>query len=75
MQNVQYNFRQLHGGGSTHPECAALFDPLFRFARKRVKNVSYPSFPLAEERVVKRSNARVSKYTGDINANARPAIR
>jgi hypothetical protein len=29
-----------------------------------------PSLPLAEERVDKRSDVRVSKYTGSINANS-----
>ena len=33
-----------------------------------------PSLPLAVERVVERSNDRVSNYTRDITANARPEI-
>ncbi len=43
--NFQNNFPKLHGGESTHPECATLFDPLFRFARKRVEKISQTLFP------------------------------
>ena len=39
-------------------------------SRKEGKKLLKPSFPLAEERVVERSNDRVSRYTSDISANA-----
>ena len=48
----------------THPEGAPLFDPLFAFGGKRVKKkekYKIPSLPLAVERVVGRSNDRVSQ--------------
>ena len=48
--------------------------PSLRQVAKRVKKLLKPSFPLAEERVVKRSDDRVSKYTSDISANARQTI-
>jgi len=38
------------------------------------KNIRNPLSAAGEERVVERSNDRVSKYTSDINANAQPAI-
>jgi len=42
---------------------------------KRVKKAfSKPSLPLVVERVVERSNDRVSNYTRDITANARPEV-
>jgi hypothetical protein len=65
----------LHGGESTHPECAALFDPPLSFRGKEgCKDVPNPLSAAGEERVVGRSNDRVSKYTSDINANARPRL-
>src|ERR1700712_3973642 len=39
-----------------------------------LKHLFLPSFPLAEERVVKRSDDRVSKYTSGISANALACI-
>jgi len=43
----------------THPDCASLVDPLFA-ARKEGKRFFIPSFRLAGERVVERSDDRVS---------------
>ena len=50
---------------STHPDIVSLVDPLFTFGGKRVVGNNKPSFPLAEERVVERSNDRVSRRRGD----------
>jgi hypothetical protein len=51
----------------THPDIAALVDPLFAFGGKRVRyhNTKTPSFPLAEEKVVQRSVDRVSRRVKD----------
>jgi len=38
--------------------------------KRSLRQPPQPSFPLAEERVVKRSDDRVSKYTSGIDANA-----
>jgi len=50
------------GAELTHPDYAALVGPLFAFGGKRVRKKQIPSLPLAEERVVERSNDRVSRY-------------
>jgi hypothetical protein len=57
------NGERSQGGVFTHPDDAALVDPLSDFVAKREHKCiiqQIPSFPLAEERVVEQSNDRVS---------------
>jgi hypothetical protein len=61
----------------THPGVALLADPLFGFAVKRVKKVvllfcksKFPLSAAGEERVTKRSDGRVSRFTTSRSAPA-----
>jgi hypothetical protein len=47
----------------SHPECAVLFDPLFA-TRKEGKKNKNPFFSQSEEKVVERSNDRMSQLCG-----------
>jgi hypothetical protein len=56
---VRATLTPLHGDELTHPDFVALVGPLFVCDKKRAKK-EFPSFRLAEERDVERSDDRVS---------------